>query len=57
MAASRKLQRQPERLALAAAPTTLRIDVQHSKGHGAQLPLSRRAPQVSSRPTVAWTST
>jgi hypothetical protein len=47
MSATLELAREPQRLAFAAAPTTLRIDVQHSNAHGAQLPLPSRATQAS----------
>ncbi len=46
MTAPRQLAGQPEGLPLTTAPTALGIDVQHAKGHAAQLPLSGRVAQV-----------
>jgi hypothetical protein len=42
-----KLAREPQRLSFAAAPTTLGIDVQYAKSHGAQHPLSSASTQAS----------
>jgi hypothetical protein len=39
------LARKPKRLTLAAAPAALRVDVKHSKSHGAQLPAFDRCTQ------------
>jgi hypothetical protein len=47
ISALRQLAREPQRLSLAAAPTTFRIDVQHTKSHGAQHPLNGLGTQVS----------
>jgi hypothetical protein len=46
MTAPRQLTGKPQRLTLASAPTPLRIDVQHSQAHGAQLPRCRDCTQV-----------
>jgi hypothetical protein len=49
VAAVRKLPREPQRLPLAAAPAALRIDVQHSNVHGAQLRSTTIGAQVQPR--------
>jgi hypothetical protein len=45
VSAAIQLAGEPERLALAAAPAALRVDVQHSQSHGAQLPRFDQRPQ------------
>jgi hypothetical protein len=42
-----ELAREPERLSLTASPSALGIDMQHSIGHGAQLPRGARHTQAS----------
>ena len=51
MSAARKRTGEPKRLTFAAAPAALRINVQHSQSHGAQLPSLDDWPQA--QPTAA----
>ena len=46
MSSARELTRKPQRLSLAAPPSALRVDVQHSVVHGAQLPARPSATQA-----------
>jgi hypothetical protein len=47
VASTRELEREPERLALSAAPASLGVDMHHSESHGAQHPSTIVRTQVS----------